>query len=113
LQLRTGSWVTAAADWLIVPVTEPVELAGPWLELNIALGEQFARLVESEDLTGKSGSTVALRGVFGISAKRVLLIGLGKPAELTAGKLDKTLTTAARSISDKKGTRVAVAIPPG
>ena len=55
LPLRTGSWVTAAADWLIVPVTEPVELAGPWLELNIALGEQLVRLVESEDLTGKGG----------------------------------------------------------
>src|SRR5689334_9650586 len=60
LQLRTGSWITAAADWLIVPVTEPVELAGPWLELNNALGEQLVRLVESEDLTGKLGSTVAL-----------------------------------------------------
>ena len=51
--------------------------------------------------------------MFGIAAKRVLLIGLGKPAELTIGKLDKALTTAARSISDKKGIRVAVAVPPG
>jgi leucyl aminopeptidase len=113
LQLRTGSWTTAAADWLIVPVTEPVELAGPWQELNAALGGQLSRLIESEDLTGKLCATVAVRGVTGIAAKRLLLIGLGKPADLTVGKLDKALTTAARSVSDKKETRVAVAVPPG
>ncbi len=112
LQLRTGSWTNAAADWLIVPVTEPVELAGPWQELNAALGGQLSRLIETEDLTGKLCAAVALRGVAGIAAKRLLLIGLGKPADLTAGKLDKALTTAARSVSDKKETRVAVALPP-
>lgn len=113
VQLRTGTWTTAAADWLIVPVLEPVELSGPWQELDAAVSEQLSRLKTTEDLTGKSCSTVALRGVTGIAAKRLLLIGLGKAEELTAGKLDKALTTAARSVSDKKETRVAVALPPG
>lgn len=111
LQLRTGNWTTAACDWLIVPCTEPVELTGPWLELNTALGGLLSRLIETGDLTGKSGSTLALRGITGIPAKRILLIGLGKTNDLSIGRLDKFLTTAARSISDKQETRVAVAVP--
>lgn len=111
LQLRTGNAINTAADWLIVPVTEPAELTGINQELDGALGGQLARLIASEDLTGKLGSTLALRGLHGIAAKRLLLVGLGKPAELTIGKVDKAWTTAARSISDKKETRVAVSIP--
>src|SRR5437763_546788 len=108
LQLRTGSWTAATGDWLIVPVTEPMELAGPWQELDAALGGHLSRLIESEDLTGKLGSTVAVRGITGIAAERLLLIGLGKASELTIARLDKALMTASRSISDKQETRVAV-----
>jgi leucyl aminopeptidase len=113
LLLRAESWTTAPADWLIVPVLQPPELTGPWDELNAALGGMLARLMESDDLTGKPAATVSVRGVAGIAARRLLLVGLGKPSELTAGQLDKALTTAARAISDKKETRVAVAVPPG
>lgn len=112
-QVRPGNWTAATADWLIVPVTEPVDLAGPWQELNAALGGQLARLVEAGDLTGKPNSIVALKGLAGLATPRLLLIGVGKPADLTIGKLDKALTTAARSISDKKDLRIAVAVPPG
>ncbi len=111
LQLRSGNWSTAACDWLIVPCTEPVELAGPWQELNTALGGQLSRLIDTGDLTGKPNSTLALRGITGIAAKRLLLIGLGKADNLSIGRLDKSLTTAARSISDKQETRVVVAVP--
>jgi len=112
-QVRPGSWTTAAGDWLVVPVTEPVDLAGPWQELNAALDGQLARLIEAGDLTGKLASIIGLKGISGIASRRLLLIGLGKSNELTVQKLDKALTTAARSISDKKDLRVAVAVPPG
>jgi leucyl aminopeptidase len=111
LHLRNGSWTTAVADWLIVPVPDPPDLSGPWQELDAALGGQLARLVAAEDLTGKPMSTLPLRGVTGVAAKRLLLVGVGKTSELDIGKLDKALTSAARSVSDKKETRVAVAVP--
>lgn len=100
-----------AADWLIVPVVEPVEISGKLAELDTALSGVLTRLKELGDLTGKFASTIALRGLTGLNASRMLLVGLGKPAELTIGRLDRALNTATRSISDKDATRVVFVVP--
>lgn len=107
----TAPLVEVAADWLIVPVVEPVEITGSLAALDSALSGTLTRLKEQGDLTGKFAATVALRGVSGLAASRLLLLGLGKPDELTAGRLDRALMTAARSISDKKDVRAAFAVP--
>ena len=102
--------VEVAADWLVVPVVEPVEISGHLAALDAALSGGLSRLKELGDLTGKFASTVALRGVTGIAASRLLLLGLGKPDELTVGRLDRALATAARMISDKENVRAAFAV---
>lgn len=107
----TASLVEIAADWLIVPVVEPVQISGALAGLDKALSGALTRLKDLGDLTGKFATTVPLRGVSGISASRLLLVGVGKPEELTVGRLDRALTTAARAVSDKKDVRIAVAIP--
>lgn len=107
----TAPLVEIAADWLVVPVTDPVEISGKLAVLDTALAGSLARLKELGDLTGKFASTVPLRGVSGLKAARVLLVGLGKAEELTAGRLDRALATATRSISDKKDVKVAFAVP--
>lgn len=104
-------WTQVAADWLVVPVVEPVEITGQLGQLDEALGGVVSRMKEAGDLTGKLASVVPLRGVSGIAASRVLFVGLGKAAELSAGRLDKVLATAARAISDKKETSVAIGVP--
>ena len=63
------------------------------------------------DLTGKLASTLPLRGVTGIGTSRILFVGLGPAAEFTVARLDKALMTAARAITDKADTRVAIALP--
>lgn len=105
------SWTQVEADWFVVPVTESAEISGPLLELDQALGGVIARLKAAGDLSGKLASTVQLRGVTGISAKRILFVGLGAEADLTTARLDKALMTASRAISDKKEIRVAFAAP--
>lgn len=111
IRIATSPLVQVEADWLIVPVTEPVEITGQLAALDEALHGGIRRLKELGDLTGKLAAVVPLRGVEGIAASRVLLIGLGKPAELAAAQLDRALVTAARSISDKPGLRIALALP--
>lgn len=103
--------VEIAADWLVVPVVEPVEISGKLTVLDAALAGSLTRLKELGDLTGKLAATVPLRGVSGLVASRVLLVGLGKAEDLTAGRLDRALTTATRSIADKQDVRVAFAVP--
>jgi leucyl aminopeptidase len=107
----TAPLVEIAADWLIVPVVEPVQIDGSLAVLDKALSGALTRLKDLGDLTGKFAATVPLRGISGLGASRLLLIGVGKPEELTMGRLDRALTTAARAISDKKDVRVAVAVP--
>jgi leucyl aminopeptidase len=105
------SWTEVNADWLVVPVVENQTLSGPLAALDQATGGVVSRLRELGDLTGKLASTVPLRGVTGIASKRVLFIGLGPAADLTVAKLDKAVTSAARTISDKPDVRAAFAVP--
>lgn len=103
--------VEIAADWLIVPVVEPVTIDGTLAAIDAKLSGTISRLKDQGDLTGKFASTVQLRAVTGIAATRLLLLGLGKVADLTSGRLDRAVTTAARSISDKKDVKIAFAVP--
>ncbi len=105
------TWMQVEADWLIVPVIESAELTGPLAQLDQVLGGIVARLKTMGDLTGKLAALVPLRGVTGLGASRILFVGLGLPQDLSVARLDKALMTASRSISDKKETRVAFAIP--
>ena len=104
-------WTRVDADWLIVPVVESGELTCALEQLDQALGGIISRLKASSDLTGKLASTLPLRGVTGIGASRILFVGLGIASDLTIARLDKALMTAMRAVSDKHGTRVAIAVP--
>jgi leucyl aminopeptidase len=56
---------------------------------------ELAAAVKSGDITGKPGTTLLLRGVNGIAAERVLLVGLGSQNALS----DKDFTTAAQAVA--------------
>lgn len=111
IQRVDKSWTQVDADWFIVPVVESAEISGSLSELDQALGGVISRLKSAGDLSGKLASTVQLRGITGISAKRILFVGLGTEADLTTARLDKALMTASRAVSDKKEIRIAFAVP--
>jgi leucyl aminopeptidase len=109
--LDAAPWVSAEGDWLIVGVAEGFEMAGPLVSLDKALGGQITRLREQQDFSGKLAEVVPLRGVAGIKANRVLLVGLGAADKLDAGSLHKSLVTAARHVSTKATKCIAVVVP--
>ncbi|MGE3316540.1 MAG: leucyl aminopeptidase [Planctomycetaceae bacterium] len=110
IESSTSPWNEMEADWLIVGVTESPEITGALGELDGKLGGRLARLKEIGDLAGKLAETRELRGVDGIAARRLLVVGLGKPEELTLPRIEKAMLTAARQISDKKRS-CAVVVP--
>lgn len=112
-QLDATPWNAADTDWLVVGVPESFELTGPYASLDQVLAGQLTRLRETGDLTGKLAETVALRGVQGLTARRVLFVGLGKPEQQTEAGLSKAYLTALRQITGKPQQRVAVAVPSG
>ncbi len=111
IRLTTSEWNQAQAEWLLVSVFQSDELPGPLATLDDALSGQLTRLRQSGDLTGKLAEILALPDVPGIAAKRLLLIGLGNPAELQRADFDKAMTTAIRHVSTKKSVSVAAALP--
>lgn len=110
IETSTSPWNAIDADWLVVGITESPELTGSLGTLDEALGRRLARLKEIGDLAGKLAETRELRGVDGIAARRLLVVGLGKSEELSLPRIEKAMLTAARQISDKQRT-VAVVVP--
>lgn len=110
-QLDVTPWNSAEADWLLVGVPETLELTGPLATLDQAIGGQLSRLKETGDLAGKLAEAVALRGLTGLKAPRILCVGLGKAEQQTESGLYKAYVTAARQITGKNQLKVAVAIP--
>jgi len=108
--LVTTPWQSTGGDWLIVGVTESSNFAGNLKALDDALGGRLTRLRELGDLTGKLAELVAVRDASPLAAKRVLLVGLGKPEELKLPRYEKAVLTAARHISEKKCGELAVAV---
>jgi len=99
-----------AGDWLIVGVTEPPNFAGSLKALDDSLGGRLTRLRELGDLAGKHAELVSLRDATPLAAKRLLLVGLGKPEELTLPRYERAMLTAVRHISEKKCAELAVAV---
>jgi leucyl aminopeptidase len=75
------------------------------------LGGVLARLDAAGDLPTKVGATLLLRGLTGIAAPRLLLVGLG-PVAAKPQALDRAWMTAWRAIADKPNLRVAAVISP-
>lgn len=104
-------WASVSCDWLIVPVIESAEFAGALGAFDRALGGQLGRLRETQDFTGKLGETLTIAAPAGVSASRVLLVGLGAADKLTQAALFRVAMTAARVVSVKRAGRIAIVVP--
>lgn len=66
--------------------------------LDKATGKQISRLLAQGDLSGKPGSTLMVYEPREISAKRILLLGLGKKGEVTNQVVRKAVVAAVRQL---------------
>ena len=72
---------------------------------------QISAALKSGDITGKPGSTLLLRGIDGVAAERVLLVGLGKDEPLTEKNFLSAVQAAARVFSSLGANDGAFALP--
>ena len=110
-QLTNNEISALEADWLVIGLAESAPLPPEVAKLDETLDGLISRLVENEDFTGKLATTATLLGLTAIKTPRILLVGLGPAADLSLSALEKSMMTAARTISTKKETRVAVLLP--
>ena len=84
---------------VVVGVFEPRKLSTPAAQLDEAAKGHIAAIVRRGDMEGKSGSTLLLHGVPGVASERVLLVGLGRKADLGARQYREAIAAGMRALN--------------
>jgi leucyl aminopeptidase len=92
--IKKGNPEKQRASCIVVGVFEPGELTPPAEAMDKAANGYISSILGRGDFEGKSGSTLVLHNVAGTLSKRLLLVGLGKKAELD----DEAYRDAIRSV---------------
>jgi leucyl aminopeptidase len=100
LQFSLGSAApeTVEAACVLVGVYENGVLTSAAARVDGAAGGIIKRQVESGDITGKAGSSTLLFAPTGVTARRVLVVGLGAQKSFDAARYQKVSTEAARAL---------------
>jgi leucyl aminopeptidase len=84
------------AACVVVGIFEDHVLSDAAKRIDEKSGGAIARLFESNDVTGKLGTSQVLFALPNVSAQRVLLIGLGESKKFDAARFNRAATDAAR-----------------
>ena len=85
-------------DCLLVGVYEGKKLTDLAKAVDAASDKALSAVLKSGDMEGKAGSTLLLRHLSGISATRVMLVGLGKADEASLKTLRNSLRAAIKAL---------------
>ncbi|MGH8033245.1 MAG: leucyl aminopeptidase [Luteimonas sp.] len=96
--------VTASSDCLVVGAFADKSLTPAAKAVDAASAGRLAVLLERGDLSGKTGKTALLHDVPGVTAKRVLVVGLGDVAKFGVPQYLKAVGDAARALKDGAST---------
>jgi leucyl aminopeptidase len=96
--LGTAAPETVDTACVLVGVYEHGVLTSAAAQLDSAAGGLIKRQVESGDISGKAGSSTLLFAPAGVTAKRVLVVGLGTQKSFDAARFQKVNIEAARAL---------------
>jgi len=97
---KVGAADSVKADCVAVGVYADGELTAAARHIDAASKGAVRAAIKSGDVTGLRGSTTLLRDLEGVTASRVLLVGLGRTGEFT----DKAYAEAARTSGRHSGS---------
>ncbi len=84
MKITFGALTAPRGGALVLGLFDGAALGGPAARVDEATGGAIARAIGSSRFTGKPGQTELLLAPPGTEARRILLLGLGKPDELDA-----------------------------
>ncbi|HSG02614.1 MAG TPA: leucyl aminopeptidase [Marinobacterium sp.] len=106
-EIINGSPAEIETDCLVIGIGADSDFTPSAQAIDVASGGYLQGLIDSGDFGGKNNESQLLRGLPGVAAKRVLLLGLGKTGERSLAK-QQTLVTAATGTINKLGVASAV-----
>lgn len=80
-------------------------------KVDAALGGMLTEVATAEDFEAKSGNSLLIHSHDKIPAKRILFVGLGKPAELTIADLQTIAAKIGRKAKEVAAKTIAIALP--
>jgi leucyl aminopeptidase len=98
----TSNAARRAVDCVIVGVYERGKLAAGAAEIDAAAKGHLAQLFKSGDISDKPGRCVVLTGMPNVKAKRVAVVGLGKPSKLDTRAYRKAVAAAIAALDGSK-----------
>lgn len=108
--LNTVAASTVDADCVVVGIHTNGGLTASASALDSASNGALTRLIQRGDLTGKAGSTTVLHDLAGVTAPRVLVVGLGDAAKLSASSYIKAIGAAVKALKTGAAQRVALTL---
>ncbi len=100
-----------AADWLAVGVWEGEPPSGPAARVDQAAGGLLTRLRDAGDVTGKPLELVPVYGPPGLTARRLLFVGLGKRANASRLTFFQAGAATSRFVTTRRVGLLACALP--
>ncbi len=101
---------TLASDCIVVGAYSDKTLTATGQALDAASGGRIAALIERGDVSGKTGKTALLHDLPGVTATRVLVIGLGEPAKFGVPQYIKAAGDAARALKEAAAASVVFTV---
>jgi len=98
-------------DCLIIGRFEGRGNTGAIQDIDHALGGVLSNAIKSGDFKGELNQTAVFYGAGKISAKRVLMVGLGKKKEFTLDKLRQASGTAMGALKQKGASSLSTTLP--
>ncbi|HKU71959.1 MAG TPA: leucyl aminopeptidase [Burkholderiales bacterium] len=97
--IKSGAPLTSRAGCLVVGVYEPRKLSAAATAIDRASKGYLAGVLRRGDMQGKPGTTLLLHSVPGITAERVLLVGLGTEREFNDKRYREAVAGAVRALN--------------
>lgn len=114
INVEAGQAETLHTDALILFLTQAPDLSGAAIAvLNTALGGELSDLVASGDFAGKSEQTAVVYPRGAIPALRVVMVGLGKPEDVTPETVRRASAVALKRAQELGAVQAAVTLPHG
>ena len=102
IQIESQPYASLETDALVTYVFEKDDkLDGTLAEIDRGMNGRLASLASSGEITGKALETLLLHFPEGLAAKKLLLIGAGKPAKFQLSDLRKLAGTALRQLKSR------------
>jgi leucyl aminopeptidase len=106
--IKSGAPQTARNGCVVAGVYEPRKLSSAAASLDRASKGYLSGVLNRGDMQGKAGSTLLLRGVPGVAAERVLLVGLGAAEKFRDKQYREAIASAIRALNSTGAEEAAL-----